>query len=93
MICCAMLPTIVRHRNHKHLRILRYSPVEGEVEDPDQYICDICEYFRNPMHWFYCAECNFTAHLDCAEIRGSTSSLVAPPMNMSLIHTLSLWLK
>ncbi|KAI8023713.1 hypothetical protein LOK49_LG03G01730 [Camellia lanceoleosa] len=64
--CCAMLPTIVRHRNHKHLRVLRYSPIEGEVEDPDQCICDICEYFRNPMHWFYCAECNFTAHLDCA---------------------------
>lgn len=52
---CAMLLTIVRHRNHKHLRVLRYSPIEGEVEDPDQCICDICEYFRLCRMQFYSA--------------------------------------
>lgn len=87
---CAMLPTIVRHRNHKHLRILRYSPIEGEVEDASVIFASTSE-----------TQCTGSTVQNAIlqriwivpEIRGSRSSLVAPPMNMSLIHTLSLWLK
>ncbi|KAB1221170.1 hypothetical protein CJ030_MR2G012831 [Morella rubra] len=59
---CATLPSSARHRYDTHDLQLAYT-VE---DDSGEYYCLICEEERNPTHWFYyCKECNFTAHPKC----------------------------
>ncbi|XP_059460275.1 uncharacterized protein LOC132189550 [Corylus avellana] len=59
---CATLPLVAGHKDDDHLLKLTYS-VEAHCEE---YYCLICEKERDPKQWFYyCAECNFSAHSEC----------------------------
>jgi hypothetical protein len=58
---CATLPLKVQYEYHPHSLSLTYT-----TENNEEYYCLICEEERNPNHWFYyCIECNFTAHPRC----------------------------
>ena len=59
---CAALPQTACNNQHEHPFILCYKP----EDDSGEYYCDICEEERDPKQWFYyCADCNFPAHLEC----------------------------
>jgi hypothetical protein len=60
---CATLPLKAKCEYHPHPLTLTY-----EVEnDSEEHYCLICEEERNTNHWFYyCVECNFAAHPQCA---------------------------
>ncbi|KAI8570816.1 hypothetical protein RHMOL_Rhmol01G0066500 [Rhododendron molle] len=66
--CVSILPQIVKHRCHRHILSLRYSPVKDfpdEDENAELY-CDICEehrYLLDPT--YYCEECHFVSHVHC----------------------------
>jgi len=60
---CATLPLKVKCEYDPHHLSLTYT-VEN---DSEEYYCLICEEERNTNHWFYyCVECNFAAHPQCA---------------------------
>jgi hypothetical protein len=60
---CATLPLVVNHKYDDHPLKLTYS---AEDKSGECY-CLICEKVRNPNHLFYfCAECDFPAHPECA---------------------------
>uniref|UniRef100_A0A2N9FDZ5 Phorbol-ester/DAG-type domain-containing protein n=1 Tax=Fagus sylvatica TaxID=28930 RepID=A0A2N9FDZ5_FAGSY len=59
---CATLPLTTRYKQHEHPFTLYCTP----EDDSGEYYCDICEEERDPKHWFYyCADCNYPAHLQC----------------------------
>ncbi|KAK2979834.1 hypothetical protein RJ640_010725 [Escallonia rubra] len=60
---CAQLPRMVKHRYDEHPLKLTYSPIPDR---PGEYVCEICEKFLNPEHWFYhCLECDYSFHVGC----------------------------
>ncbi|XP_062172659.1 uncharacterized protein LOC133878166 [Alnus glutinosa] len=60
---CATLPLKVKYEYHPHSLSFTHTIAKN---DSKEYYCLICEEERNPDHWFYyCAECNFTAHSQC----------------------------
>lgn len=59
---CATRPRTIRYEYDRHPLVLSYS-VE---DDSGEYYCFICEKERDSSHWFYyCAECDFSAHTVC----------------------------
>ncbi|XP_038723168.1 uncharacterized protein LOC120015042 [Tripterygium wilfordii] len=62
---CATLPRTVKHMyDDKHPFELTYRTID---DGSDEYYCDICEEERNQHHWYYyCAKCDYAAHLGCA---------------------------
>uniref|UniRef100_A0A7N2M1F9 DC1 domain-containing protein n=1 Tax=Quercus lobata TaxID=97700 RepID=A0A7N2M1F9_QUELO len=59
---CAALPQTAWYNQHEHPFTLYCKP----EDDSGEYYCDICEEERDPKQWFYyCADCNFPAHLEC----------------------------
>ncbi|KAL3506100.1 hypothetical protein ACH5RR_031482 [Cinchona calisaya] len=59
---CALLPHKIKHDCHIDPLVLT-SLVEDEE---DEYYCNACEERRQPNHWvYYCAGCEFSAHLIC----------------------------
>ncbi|XP_059430253.1 uncharacterized protein LOC132163893 [Corylus avellana] len=59
---CATLPLKAKYEYDPHPLLLTCVA----KNDSEEYYCLICEKERNPNHWFYyCVECNFTAHPQC----------------------------
>ncbi|KAA8518178.1 hypothetical protein F0562_015652 [Nyssa sinensis] len=62
---CASLPSTVKHSDHDHSLTLAYS-IPIEYSNFTSY-CDICAKELNRFCWvFYCAECRYFAHVNCA---------------------------
>ncbi|KAL6985922.1 hypothetical protein U1Q18_019296 [Sarracenia purpurea var. burkii] len=62
--CIPALPLTANHKSHRHPLILNDPLPE---DDSNEYYCDACEKERNPHHSvYYCAKCEFVAHIDCA---------------------------
>jgi len=62
---CATLPLKAKYEYDPHLLSLTHT-ITAENDDSEKYCCLICEEKRNPDDWFYyCGECNFTAHPRC----------------------------
>lgn len=62
---CATLPFVAWHSGDDHLLSLMYASDYVE-DDSRDYYCLICEEERNPHLWFYyCADCDFSAHPRC----------------------------
>ncbi|KAL6985924.1 hypothetical protein U1Q18_019305 [Sarracenia purpurea var. burkii] len=62
--CIPALPNMAKHSAHRHPLTLS-DPLPKD--DSNEYYCDACEEERNPHHSvYYCAECEFVAHIDCA---------------------------
>ncbi|KAL3622420.1 hypothetical protein CASFOL_033831 [Castilleja foliolosa] len=66
-IDCVQWPDKVTRRDHNHDLPLYYSLLEAETSKDVTFMCDVCE---NPVHdmaWvYYCRECDFGTHLECA---------------------------
>jgi hypothetical protein len=59
---CATLPLVARHSYDEHSFALIYTAKDNSEE----HYCLICEEKMNPKYWFYyCATCDFPAHLQC----------------------------
>ncbi|KAG2685364.1 hypothetical protein I3760_10G122100 [Carya illinoinensis] len=62
---CAFLPLMVKHIRHKHPLNLTYS-VQFNQSDHNQ-ICLLCvEKVDTNYRVYYCSNCDFVAHLNCA---------------------------
>ncbi|KAA3472932.1 Cysteine/Histidine-rich C1 domain family protein [Gossypium australe] len=60
---CIPLPSSFEHKRHLHPLTLKSPFAEDDSRD---YYCDMCETERSPeIHVYYCAECNYIAHIDC----------------------------
>ncbi|XP_060169029.1 protein VACUOLELESS GAMETOPHYTES-like [Lycium barbarum] len=62
---CASCPSSILVDKHEHqLELIFGSP----YQDKDiEYFCDICDAVMNKDNWlYYCADCDFGAHLQCA---------------------------
>ncbi|XP_052479534.1 uncharacterized protein LOC128031972 [Gossypium raimondii] len=74
---CMPLPSSFEHKRHLHPLML-VSPFAED--DSGDYYCDMCETERNPeIHVYYCAECNYIAHIDCVLFE-----VLEPPEEMLL---------
>ncbi|PPS19719.1 hypothetical protein GOBAR_AA00846 [Gossypium barbadense] len=74
---CIPLPSSFEHKRHLHPLTLTSPFAEDDSRD---YYCDMCETERNPeIHVYYCAECNYIAHIDCV-----LSEVLEPPEEMLL---------
>ncbi|XVE68397.1 hypothetical protein DITRI_Ditri09bG0065000 [Diplodiscus trichospermus] len=61
---CIPLQPNVKHRHHSHPLVLTIPFVE---DDLGEFYCDMCEKKRNTEHHiYYCEECNYIGHIDCA---------------------------
>ncbi|XVF09600.1 hypothetical protein REPUB_Repub07fG0107800 [Reevesia pubescens] len=61
--CVPIHPT-TRHIYHKHALKFIDTLIE---DDSGEYYCDICEEERNPKHpIYYCKQCKYVAHIQCA---------------------------
>ncbi|KAK9274733.1 hypothetical protein L1049_021984 [Liquidambar formosana] len=64
--CFCSLPSTIQHKCHIDPLTLMASSVVQEDDDYDEYYCDACEKERNPnLPVYYCAECDYVAHIDC----------------------------
>ncbi|THG04945.1 hypothetical protein TEA_012167 [Camellia sinensis var. sinensis] len=62
---CALLPQTFKYKYHRHTFKISTN-VDRDVEESNEFYCDVCEEERNPNHWvYYCDECNFPCHLTC----------------------------
>ncbi|KAA8517093.1 hypothetical protein F0562_017386 [Nyssa sinensis] len=62
---CASLPSTIKHSDHHHLLSLAYSLPEDYIKFG--YTCDICCEETYGLCWFYyCSECRYVAHVNCA---------------------------
>ncbi|XP_058227178.1 uncharacterized protein LOC131335711 isoform X2 [Rhododendron vialii] len=57
--CVSILPQIVKHRCHRHILSLTYSPVKDFPDEGEN-----AEYLFDPT--YYCEECHFVSHVHCA---------------------------
>ncbi|OWM67311.1 hypothetical protein CDL15_Pgr000763 [Punica granatum] len=63
--CIRILPLSIKHDTHFHPLALLDKLIVKHHED--QQYCDACERTRRPDRGvYYCAECNFAAHIGCA---------------------------
>ncbi|XP_022872645.1 uncharacterized protein LOC111391624 [Olea europaea var. sylvestris] len=64
-IHCAKLPAKILLEKHPHeLNLLFHFPYEDKTV---VFECDVCQVKMNRDHWlYYCADCDFAAHLNCA---------------------------
>ncbi|KAH1083448.1 hypothetical protein J1N35_023209 [Gossypium stocksii] len=79
---CIPLPSSFEHKRHLHPLTLVSPFAEDNSED---YYCDMCETERNPeIHVYYCAECNYIAHIDCvlSEILEPLEEILLDPQRM-----------
>ncbi|KAL8062155.1 hypothetical protein ABFS82_02G127700 [Erythranthe guttata] len=66
---CALLPETVECRAHEHKHLdLYYSTSKIRYEEySNVFSCDVCDGDVAEGYWtYYCKECDFGAHLDCA---------------------------
>jgi hypothetical protein len=62
---CATLPLKAKYEYHPHPLSFTHTII-AKNDNSVEYYCLICEKERNPDHCFYyCVECNFTAHYQC----------------------------
>nr|XP_023883350.1 uncharacterized protein LOC111995663 [Quercus suber] len=64
---CASLPSRLKVLYHRHPLHLTHSSLEVELHQSDSRFCKRCAQKVNTNSGFYyCSECDFIAHLDCA---------------------------
>lgn len=64
--CHPSMPRIIKHRCHVDPLSFTELPVPDDLKPDDEFYCDVCESLRDPKDpVYYCAECDFVAHVDC----------------------------
>ncbi|MFQ6635055.1 hypothetical protein Gotur_011962, partial [Gossypium turneri] len=79
---CMPLPSSFEHKCHLHPLML-VSPFAED--DSGDYYCNVCETERNPeIDVYYCAECNYIAHIDCVlfEVLEPPEEMLLDPQRM-----------
>lgn len=66
---CATLPSTILLENHRHeLKLVFGSPYEDKST---VFACDLCRGIMQNNFWlYYCEDCDFAGHLDCATSKG-----------------------
>jgi hypothetical protein len=72
---CATLPRTLKHISHHHALNLTESSQLNQSYRP---ICRLCVKKVETTKVYYCSECNFVAHLDCATREGDTEEIKQP---------------
>ncbi|XWS49140.1 hypothetical protein CRYUN_Cryun13aG0138100 [Craigia yunnanensis] len=73
LYCLPSAPKTIKHRCHLHPLTLTRSPLEFELNSPeekynsnDEFYCDVCEEKRYKFESvYYCEECKFIAEIRC----------------------------
>ncbi|KAH7859502.1 hypothetical protein Vadar_001944 [Vaccinium darrowii] len=67
--CVPILPQIVKHRCHRHILSLRYSPIKYYPDEDEnaEFYCNVCEELTDLFDpTYYCVDCHFVSHVHCA---------------------------
>ncbi|KAH6793750.1 hypothetical protein C2S52_004227 [Perilla frutescens var. hirtella] len=68
---CAFLPESVECKAHSHNLDLYYSTSKVHPDGYSFFSCDVCDGGVTQGYWtYYCKECDFGTHLECANGRG-----------------------
>lgn len=84
---CALLPQnlfLAQHHHHE-LELIFESPFDDDADDESTvFVCDICGDHVDLNYWlYYCADCDFGAHLNCSISKSVSQQEPKPSGNKS----------